>query len=39
MLKALVVISVLILACLAHPHDPIGVCPDYTGLIQHGTYL
>ena len=36
MLKALVVISLMILACWAHPHEPVGVCPDYKGLIQHG---
>lgn len=35
MLKALVVLSLLMLACWAHPHEPIGVCPDYKGLIQH----
>lgn len=36
MLKTLVVVTILILACWSHPHDPVGVCPDYKGLIQHG---
>lgn len=36
MLKALVVLSLLMLACWTHPHEQIGVCPDYKGLIQHG---
>ena len=39
MLKTLIVATILIIACWAHPHDPVGVCPDYTGLIQHGIDL
>jgi hypothetical protein len=34
MLKNLLVLSVLILACWADYHVPLGACPDYTGLIQ-----
>lgn len=36
MLKTIVVIGLLMLACWSHPHEPVGVCPDYKGLIQHG---
>lgn len=36
MFKTVLVLSLLVLALRAHPHEPIGVCPDYKGLIQHG---
>jgi hypothetical protein len=39
MLKTLLLVSLVILACWSHPHDPVGVCPDYKGLIQHGICL
>lgn len=39
MLKTLLLVSLVILACWSHPHDQVGVCPDYKGLIQHGICL
>lgn len=36
MLRTLLLVSLVFLACWSHPHDPVGVCPDYKGLIQHG---
>jgi len=36
MIKTILIVSLVILACWAHPHEQVGVCPDYKGLIQHG---
>ena len=38
MLKAILIVSLMILSCEAHPHEPVGICPDYRGLIQHGIF-
>ena len=39
MLRTFFIVCILILSCLAHPHDKIGACPDYTGMIQHGRFI
>jgi hypothetical protein len=39
MLRTFFIVCILILSCTAHPHDKIGACPEYTGMIQHGKII
>ena len=36
MLRTIIIFTLVLLCCFAHPHDKIGACPDNIGLVQHG---
>jgi hypothetical protein len=39
MLRTILIVCILILSCAAHPHEKMGACPDYVGMIQHGKIM